>query len=115
MIQVINPFRPFTDSQQGCFTLKEQIETASKQPITGIIGNANLMEGTSPADIYHGYDFVKELSQKAGLPLVCITSPRGLLTELETGRFSCQVLAIDRQLIFPWSVSEEQPDSIERH
>jgi hypothetical protein len=102
MLQVVNPFRPFTDTIDSCLKIREEIERASKMTINGIIGNANLMDETSVDDIYNGYDFVKALSGESRLPLEFITSSVELLSEIDTGRFSCPVLSIERQLVPPW-------------
>ncbi len=102
MLQVINPFRPFTDTVAGCLKLRDKIEKASKMTITGIIGNANLVDETSVKDIYKGYDFVKVVSKESGLPLKFITVVLELLPQIDSKRFSCPVLTIERQLVPPW-------------
>ncbi len=102
MLQVVNPFRPFTDSVQGCLKMRDEIEKASKMVITGIIGNGNLIDETELADIYKGYDFVKALSEESGLPLEFITIASELLPKADMKYFSCPVLPIKRQLVPPW-------------
>jgi len=107
MLQVVNPFRPFTDTIEGCLKMRDEIEKASKMTINGIIGNANLIDETSIDNIYNGYDFVKTLSGKTRLPLKFITAPAELLSDIDTGRFSCPVLPIERQLVPPWKKAAE--------
>jgi len=102
MLQVVNPFRPFTDSVQGCLKMRDEIEKASKMTITGIIGNGNLIDETELADIYKGYDFVKALSEESGLPLEFITIASELLPKADMKYFSCPALPIKRQLVPPW-------------
>jgi RecA/RadA recombinase len=102
MLQVVNPFRPFTDTIENCLKMRDEIERASKMTINGIIGNANLIDETSSDDIYNGYDFVKDLSEKSRLALNFITAPIELLPALDVSRFSCPVLPIERQLVPPW-------------
>jgi hypothetical protein len=102
MLQVVNPFRPFTDTIESCLKMRDEIERASKMTINGIIGNANLIDETSVDDIYNGYDFVKALSDESRLPLKFITASVELLPEIDMGRFSCPVLPIERQLVPPW-------------
>lgn len=102
MLQVVNPFRPFTDTPAGCIKIRKKIEAAAKMKITGIIGNANLIDETAAEDIYKGYDFVKALSDETRLPLEFITAPTELIPELDVHRFSCPVLPIGRQLVPPW-------------
>jgi hypothetical protein len=107
MLQVVNPFRPFTDTIESCLKIRDEIERASKMAINGIIGNANLIDETSVDDIYRGYDFVKALSGESRLPLEFITASLELLSEIDTGRFSCPVLPIERQLVPPWRKAAE--------
>jgi len=107
MLQVVNPFRPFTDTIEGCLKMRSEIERASKMTIDGVIGNANLIDETSVDDIYNGYDFVKALSVESRLPLEFITVSVELLPEIDMGHFSCPVLPIERQLVPPWKKAVE--------
>ncbi len=102
MLQIVNPFRPFTDTISGCLKMRDDIEKASKMTVSGIVGNANLIDETSIEDIYKGYDFVKALSDESRLPLEFITVAIELLPEIDVERFSCPVLPIERQLVPPW-------------
>ena len=43
VLQVVNHFRPSTDSIEGCLKMKEKIEQASRLTISGLVGNANLI------------------------------------------------------------------------
>jgi hypothetical protein len=94
MLQVVNPFRPFTETMEGCIKIKREIEKAAKMPITGIIGNANLMDETTLEHIHEGYEFVVRLSENTGLELEFITAPVDLLPHLDQKRFSHPVLPI---------------------
>jgi hypothetical protein len=102
ILQVVNPLRPFTNTIDGCLKIRDEIERAAKLTIGGIIGNANLIDDTSIEEINSGYDFVLALSEQSGLPLEFITAARDLLADFDLSRFSCPVLAIDRQLVPPW-------------
>jgi hypothetical protein len=102
MLQVVNPFRPFTDTFENCLKIRKEIERASKMSVSGIIGNANLIDETTVDDIYSGYDFVKTLSRESRLPLEFITASVELLPQLDVSRFACPVLPLERQLVPPW-------------
>ena len=107
MLQVINPSRPQTSTVSGCLTMRNEIEKAAQMTITGLIGNANLIDETSAEDIYSGYEFIQTVSQESGLPLEFITVSQELLPKIDLKRFSCAVLPIARQLVPPWlKVSE---------
>lgn len=102
VLQVVNPLRPFTETVEGCLNVRKQIEQASKLAVDGIIGNANLIDETTADDIYDGYDFVNGLCGYSRLPLEFITVSRELLPVVDSRRFACPVLAIERQLVPPW-------------
>jgi len=102
VIQVVNPFRPRTDSVAGCLKIKDDIETSSKLMVKGVIGNANLIEETTLGHLYEGYDFMQDLSQKSGLNLEFVTVPVDLMPNIDQNRFSCPILPIERQLVPPW-------------
>jgi hypothetical protein len=102
VLQVVNPLRPFTETVEGCLKVRKQIEQASKLAVDGIIGNANLIDETTADDIYDGYDFVNGLCEYSRLPLEFITVSRELLPVVDSRRFACPVLAIERQLVPPW-------------
>ena len=107
MLQVINPLRPQTSTVSDCVTMRHEIEKAAQLTITGLIGNANLIDETSAEDIYSGYEFIQTVSQESGLPLEFITVSQELLPKIDLKRISCAVLPIARQLVPPWlKVSE---------
>lgn len=102
MLQVVNPFRPFTDSIAACKKIKTEIETASKIKMRGVVGNANLIEDTEAEHIYEGYEFALGFARECGLELEFITVPEILKPEIDFNRFICPVLEIKRQLVPPW-------------
>jgi hypothetical protein len=109
MLQVINPFRPQTNSIDGCLRIRAEIERASGIALSGLIGNAHLIDETTAADIRWGYDQVKALARVSGLPLVFTTVPQHLTDELHPQEFSCPVLPIRRQLVPPWKTASRLP------
>ncbi len=102
MLQVVNPFRPFTDTVEGCLKIRTEIEKAARKPVSGIIGNANMIDSTTPETIYKGYEFAETLSEAWDLPLEFVTVATDLMGEVDTDRFFCPVLPVRRQLVPPW-------------
>jgi len=102
LLQVINPFRPFTENVEGCIRIKEEIEASSKLKITGLVSNANLIDETIPDHIYQGYTLLKDVSEATGLKIEFITACSHLIPQLEMDRFNCPVLEINRKLTPPW-------------
>ena len=107
VLQVINPNRPHTDTVDGCLKMRREIEKSAKIPITGIVGNANLMEETQKQDILDGYDFASRVAQAADVPLRFITVPAALLTRIDKRSIQCPMLAVRRQLVTPWMRAED--------
>jgi len=112
MLQVVNPLRPQTATVEGCLKIKDEIETAAKLTISGLIGNANLIDETGVQEIYDGHDFLQKLSAASGLPLEFVTVAQELLATIETQRFNCPVLSITRQLVPPWKAAGDFGDSV---
>ena len=102
VLQVINPLRPNTSTVAGCLKIKDEIEKAAQLKITGLIGNANLIDETDAGTIMDGYEFVRELAEKSGLRLEFITVARELLPAIDLKQIGCPVLPIARQLVPPW-------------
>jgi hypothetical protein len=102
MLQVINPFRPFTEDVKGCLKIKQEIEKSSKVKITGLVSNSNMIDETTPEHIYKGYNLLKEISEATGLKMEFITASSHLMPQLELDRFTCPVLEINRKLVPPW-------------
>jgi hypothetical protein len=102
VLQVVNPLRPATGTHAGCLKILREIEAAARLSVTGLIGNANLIDETTPGAITDGYAFVQGLSEASGLPVVCITVAEELLPQVDASRFACPVLTIRRQLVPPW-------------
>ncbi len=102
MLMVVNPRRPFTSTISGCLKMRKEIEEASRMTITGLIGNANLIDETGPEDIYSGYEFARMLSSESGLPLSFITVDKALLPAIDLRETVCPILPIVRQLVPPW-------------
>lgn len=69
VLMVINPFRPLTETAEKAMALMEQIQSASRLNISGLINNANLAGETTFRELKTGYDVVHELSDLTGIPV----------------------------------------------
>lgn len=102
MLQVINPCRPETDTPKGCLKMMDAISRRAGRAVNGIIGNAHLIDDTTPEVIYDGYAFCVELARVCGHPVEFITVPSFLLEQIEPHRIACPMLPVRRQLVPPW-------------
>jgi hypothetical protein len=102
MMQVINPYRPNTETIDGCLQVRRAIETKARIPVSKWIGNAHLLEETSTEHFRHGHDFMSSLQDASGLGVEFITAPHELLSVIDTEQSNWPVLPIHRQLVPPW-------------
>ncbi len=105
MLQVINPFRPFTTDVNGCLGMRDRIEAASRLKVTGLVGNAHLLDDTRPGDILKGYQLVADVSATSGLPIAFVTAAADLIPALAQEQLACPILPINRQLTPPWKAA----------
>ena len=103
MLQVVNPYRPNTDSVEGCLRIKAAIESSSRLTVSGWIGNANLIEETTVGQISFGAEFMASLSGASGLAVKFITAPHALLADARAMQLPWPVLPVQRQLVPPWA------------
>ncbi len=102
LVQVVNQRRPFTDTVQGCLTMRAQMEGSSRLRITGLVGNTHLIEETTPEVVLDGYEFTRQVAAEMALPLWMVVVPSWLRGDIDLARFDVPVLVIDRQMNPPW-------------
>ncbi|NMC69599.1 MAG: cobalamin biosynthesis protein CbiA [Myxococcales bacterium] len=101
MLQVVNAFRPFTDTVDGCVRIQEEIEEASGLATTGIISNAHLMDDTDVDVIARGAELAVRVAERRGLPFRFLTAMRPL-APAAAARTGLPVLTLDRWMVPPW-------------
>ncbi len=113
MLQVLNARRPFTDTVDGCLTIKSEIEAASRLRVTGFVSNTHLLDETDAATVREGLDLAREVSQAADLPVSLATADECLRGELAADELGCPVLWIKRRMLPPWKL-RSMTDKAER-
>ena len=80
---VANFYRPLTSDVNDSIEVMREIEAASKIPFTGIVNNSNLGGETTADDIKKKMPLARELSEKAGIPVVMTSVMRKFAGEFE--------------------------------
>ena len=84
---IINVFRPMSESPEKILKLKEEMEGFARLKVTGFVNNSNLLNFASADDIRQGYDVLKETSDISGIPVMHTTGRKCFLDEfLADGR-----------------------------
>ena len=91
VLQVVNPLRPTAADTEGALSVMEKIENVSRLKITGFVNNANLAEETDVSHLLQGYELVKSLSERTGVPVAYTCGMPEILEEFRQ-------LAEDKQL-----------------
>jgi len=107
MLQVVNAFRPFTDTLDGCLKIQDEIQESSGLRMTGIVSNAHLMDDTTVDDVLRGAELAARVAERGGLPLRFVSAPRTLAAEV-AARCGAPVLAMDRWLVPPWKPAPQR-------
>jgi hypothetical protein len=102
MMQVINPYRPNTQSIDGCLQMQRSIESRAGMPVKKWIGNAHMLEETSLEHFRRGHEFMNSLQAASGTEVEFVTAPHELLPLIEKEQSNWPVLPIHRQLVPPW-------------
>lgn len=69
VLNVINTRRPMAGTAEKIIRLQEEMEIHSRLKITGMINNTNLAAATGPDDLRDGYEIIKEVSERTGVPV----------------------------------------------
>ena len=83
MFLVVNRFRPLTPDAASTIEVMHEIEAAASLKFTGIIHNSNLGAETTAEDILSSKEYVREISERSGLPIVLTSAEESVAKELE--------------------------------
>ncbi|UCD18574.1 MAG: hypothetical protein JSV44_06630 [Candidatus Zixiibacteriota bacterium] len=108
MLMVLNSRRPQTFDVVGCIKTMDRIAHSSKLRFTGLISNTHLIDETDEEILLEGFHLAREVSRESGLPVVFVSAKRGILDRMDTAIFGCPVLPLDRSLLKPWELKENQ-------
>ena len=76
---VVNIRRPLAGTVERILHLQEEMQIHSRLNITGMINNTNLATMTGPDDLRDGYEIIKEVSEKSGIPVAYPTGMKNML------------------------------------
>ena len=81
VLNVINVRRPLAGTADRIIRLQQEMETHSRLRITGMINNTNLAQMTGPDELRDGYEIIKEVSQRTGVPVKYTSGWKELLDQ----------------------------------
>ena len=69
VLNVVNIRRPLSGTVEKIIRIQQEMELHSRLKITGMINNTNLSVATTPAELRDGYEMIREVSEKTGVPV----------------------------------------------
>ena len=106
VLNVVNIRRPLAGTVERIIHLQEEMQIHSRLKITGMINNTNLAQLTTPAELRDGYEMIREVSLRTGVPVSYTSGKKELLDQfLSEGhdpKFIGKPLAIDTYMQRDW-------------
>lgn len=99
---VVNPYRPFTDSEEGLSRSISEIEASSRLSVKSLISNPNLIGETTIEDILEGHTKIEGYAETLGLPIAFVCIERRWLDLLDSRQFAQPLLVLDRYFVMAW-------------
>ena len=79
VLNVVNIRRPLAGTVEKIVKLQQEMEIHSRLKITGMINNTNLATMTTPAELRDGYEMLREVSDRTGVPVMYTTGKKEML------------------------------------
>ena len=103
LLMAINTRRPFTSTADEIIIMASELQGASKMKITGFINNTNVLEDTTPEDVFEGEKIIKEVEKRTGIPLVMTSVMESLMTEEELKKIEApEVMMMQRTIKYAY-------------
>ena len=81
VLNVVNIRRPLSGTVEKIIRLQEEMEAHSRLKITGMINNTNLAQMTTPEELRDGYEMIRQVSEKTGIPVLYTSGKKALLDQ----------------------------------
>ena len=75
----MNIRRPLSGTVEKIIRLQEEMEVHSRLKITGMINNTNLAQVTTPEELRDGYEMIRQVSEKTGVPVLYTSGKKAML------------------------------------
>ncbi|MCR4606917.1 MAG: hypothetical protein K5771_04230 [Oscillospiraceae bacterium] len=79
VLNVINIRRPLSGTVDRIIRIQNEMQIHSRLKITGMINNTNLSVATTAAELRDGYEMIREVSEKTGIPVAYTSGKKEFL------------------------------------
>lgn len=107
VLNVVNIRRPLAGTVDKIIKLQEEMQAHSRLKITGMINNTNLATATTEQELRDGYEMLKEVSERTGVPVLYTSGKKefldAFLAEGHDPKYVGQPLYIDTYMERDWN------------
>ena len=79
VLNVVNIRRPLAGTVEKIIKLQEEMQIHSRLKITGMINNTNLQTMTRPDELRDGYEMLKKVTERTGVPVLYTIGKKEML------------------------------------
>ena len=106
VLNVVNIRRPLAGSVERILKLQEELQIHSRLRISGMVNNTNLAGMTTDAELRDGYEMIREVSERTGVPVIYTSGKQQFLdrflAEGHDPKYIGTPLAIDTYMQRDW-------------
>lgn len=107
VLNVINIRRPLSGTVEKIIRIQEEMQAHARLPISGMINNTNLAEATGPEELRDGYEIIREVSERTGVPVLYTSGKKQMLdrflSEGHDPRYIGTPMYIDTYMARDWN------------
>jgi CobQ/CobB/MinD/ParA family nucleotide binding protein len=106
LLFVVNGNRPFAEDLPSLRAMLDEVQTAARFPVTGLVANTHLMHETTRETVLAGIRAARELESATGIPLCfCAMQKELAQTFGKPGRSvdNLPILAMERHILAPFA------------
>lgn len=79
VLNVVNIRRPLSGTVEKIIKIKEEMELHSRLKVTGFVNNTNLAAATTTQELRDGYEMLKEVSDRTGVPVLYTSGKKPMI------------------------------------
>ena len=81
VLNVVNVRRPMSGTPDKIISLLTDMERNARLKVTGFVNNTNLSYATTQQELLDGYEILREVSQRTGIPVLYTSGRKALLDD----------------------------------
>ena len=107
VLHVVNARRPMSGTAEKLLSLQSELEKNSRLQVTGLINNTNLQQETTAEELEYGYEVLRAVSEKTGIPVAYTAGEKrnldAFLSGVHDGRYVGEPVELHLRMRRDWA------------